>query len=455
MDQSDASTNARHAARAGPLPDDENPKLARLAKELNLPPRKLRLLIRLGRTAGELAGFDEPHGANEPPDPEPWPEPVRAGELLGRITHAIAFHVAMDRRLALVAALWAMHTHIAGQFSRTPRLVIHSGRVASGKTTLLSVLSSLVLRPLTICVATPKSLLHSLRRRPTLLLDDASALLQGNREMRALIRNGCCRAGPRLLRMNSGLAEQIDLFTPIALALDGDIPPMLAGRALGIPLEPLKYGETAGPLDAAATGNLLEMRRMIARWAQDRDDVPADAAAPECRDPNWRPVLAIAAEIGPEWRGRAGDAMKLIRGVSATSELERLLTDVHTVVDEIRVGNRWVRGRDGKLIADHDRIRSIDLTEQLCVLQSCRWREHGKIGQPITPNALARILAGADIRPAMFRFHTGDEPGYLIQRSRISLLPIRAGLRALPAIQPAGGSGVMFTGGYTVVQLCS
>ena len=400
-----------------PLPDENDPGLLRLASELHLPVQKLRQLIQFGRAASKLAGIGEPETAKHRPnrhDPEPWPEPVNAGELLGRITHAIGFHVVMDRNLALLAALWAMHTHIAGQFGRTPRLVIHSGRVPSGKTTLLSVLSRLVLRPLTICAATPKSLLYSLKHRPTLLIDDASDLLHGNTQVRALIRNGCCREGPRLLRISrSGLAEQLDLFTPVALALDGDIPPMLSGRALGIPLEPLKYGESPGPLDSAATENLLEMRRMIARWAEDRDDAPADAAAPppQCRDPNWLPLLAVAGEIGPEWASRASDAMKLARGVSATSELERLLADLRAIVDGIRSGKQSLRGRDGKPIADHDRIRSIDLIEQLCILEHCRWSEHGKNGQPITPHALARILADANIHPAMLRFHTGDENG--------------------------------------------
>ena len=408
MDQPDTTTEL--------LPDEDDPALLRLAQDLNIPPRKLRLMIEFGHAADELAGIDEPDIAEHRPniqDTELWPEPVRAAELLGRITHAISYYVVMDRHLALVAALWAMHTHIAGEFGRTPRLVIHSGRVASGKTTLLSVLSCLVLRPLTICAATPKSLLHSLKRRPTLLIDDASALLRGIAQIRPLIRNGCCREGPRLLRMNPfGLAEQVDLFTPLALALDGDIPPMLSGRALALPLEPLQYGESAGTLDAAATENLLEMRRMIARWAQDRDDAPADAAPPpQCKDPNWLPLLTVASEIGPEWASRTSDAMELVRGVSATSELERLLADLRIIVGEIRSGQVLLHGRDGKPIGDHDRIRSIDLIEQLCILQHCRWSEYGKNGQPITPHALARILADANIRPAVMRFHTGDENG--------------------------------------------
>ena len=72
---------------------------------------------------------------------------------------------------------------------------------------------------------------------------------------------------------------------------------------------------------------------MIARWAEDRDEAPADAAAPpQCRDPNWLPLLAVAGEIGPEWASRTSDAMKLARGVSATSELERLLADLRIIV---------------------------------------------------------------------------------------------------------------------------
>ncbi|HEX5278449.1 MAG TPA: DUF3631 domain-containing protein [Micropepsaceae bacterium] len=419
MDQPDTST---------PPPDLEDEEsadeaeFAELAQSLDVTPEELQQMMEEDDD-GELSGLEIPGKSAAPhrpsrrvsfPTPEPWPEPVDAGELLDRVTRAIAFHVHMDGHLALVAALWAMHTHVLAQVTRTPRLVIYSGCIASGKTTLLSVLSCLVFRPLTICAAKSNSLIEAVSHRPTLLIDDAAALLQGNPDARALIRNGCCRSGARLLRMRRGSQpEAIDLFTPIAVAFDGDIPPVFAGRAIGIPLEPLPFGKTAGPLSPEARDNLSQIGRMIARWAADH--APANlapvvhGAKGECHDPNWQPLLAIAAAIGDEWKTRAIEAMKCVRGVSATSELERLLADIRPVIHDVRAGNCPFTGPDRKPIRDADRVRSIDLIDQLCSAQSSRWGEHGRNGQPVTPQALARILANANIRPGMLRFHTGDD----------------------------------------------
>lgn len=437
MDQPETATSE--------LPEDAGPEavraeanrvLDRVAQRLGLAPQKLRQLIEEGRV-GEFLGWrspGEPDPSYSPPEydlsgpagftgPEPWHEPVEAGMLLRRVCHAIAFHINMDPLLVLTVALWAMHTHRADELTKTPRLVIHSGRVASGKTTLLFILSCLVHRPLTICAAQPGSLLAAISQRPTLLIDDAAALLQSSREARVLIRNGCCRSAGRLLCLAPGSRgrpsaakaprpQAVELFTPIAVALDGDVPPVFAGRAIGIPLEPLPFNRAPRPLTPEAIDNFSEMGRMIARWAKDEDDAPADGdEIPGCRDPNWRPLLAIAAAIGDEWTVRTTEAMKRVRTVSGTSELERLLSDIRTIIRDFRAGRCRLTGPDRKNIGDYDRIRSIDLIQQLCTTESARWSEHGPTGQPITPHALARILAAADIRPGMLRFHTGDENG--------------------------------------------
>ena len=321
---------------------EANRALDDIAKRLGLSPRQLRRMIEQGRTREILALANQ----GLPPElcdpsagiatgPEPWPEPVRGSDVLARMTNAIAFHVHMDPYLALTAALWAMHTHDPERFERTPRLVIHSGRVTSGKTTLLSVLACLVCRPLKICAAKSDSLIDALADRPTLLIDDAAALLQGNRDARTVIRNGCCRSGAQLLRKTRMRRPQaIDLFTPMAVAIDGDIPPMFAGRSIGIPLEPMRFGQSAGPLSPEALDNLSGMGRMAARWAADtEDDPPPDAATlAHGDDPNWQPLIAIAAAIGDEWLGRTIEAMRRARDVSATSELERLLRDIRKII---------------------------------------------------------------------------------------------------------------------------
>jgi hypothetical protein len=207
--------------------------------------------------------------------------------------------------------------------------------------------------------------------------------------------------------------QAVDLFTPISIAIDGDIPPVFAGRSIGIPLEPLKCDEAAGPLTPEAIDNLSEMGRMAARWAIDTaNDPPPDAAAlAECRDPNWLPLFSIAASIGDECKTRVIEAMKRVPSLSGTAELERLLSDIRTVMRDIRDRRRLFLGPNKKPIGDHDRIRSADLLKDLHSHEDGRWREYGRNGQPITPHALAQILSDAKIRPGMLTFHTSDENG--------------------------------------------
>ncbi|HEX5281594.1 MAG TPA: DUF3631 domain-containing protein [Micropepsaceae bacterium] len=422
MDLPDTATpSSRKTDDAESARREANRALDDIAKRLGVSPQKLRRMIEQGRKREILALANrglppelcDPSANIDLTPPRPWPEPVLGSELLRRMSHAIAFHVHMDPYLALTAALWAMHTHDPERFERTPRLVIHSGRVTSGKTTLLSVLACLVSRPLKICAAKPDALIDALADRPTLLIDDAAALLQGNRDARTVIRNGCCRSGAQLLRKGRARPQAIDLFTPMVVAFDGDIPPVFAGRSIGIPLEPMRFGQSAGPLSPEALDNLSEMGRMAARWAADTEDDPPPEAATLAHgdDPNWQPLIAIAAAIGDEWLGRTIEAMRRARDVSATSELERLLRDIRKIIPEHRAGRRPFTGPDGKQIGDYDRIRSIDLIEALCSMEHCRWAEHGRNGQPITPHSLARILANAHIRPGLLRFHTGDENG--------------------------------------------
>ena len=212
-------------------------------------------------------------------NPEPWAEPVPASALLQDLTTTITDYVAMPGPLALAVSLWAMHTHILDVCETTPRLVITSSQPACGKSALLNLLSQLVARPLDLCDADCRGILWSLGYRPTLLIDDPSALFAG-KEMRAVLRNGRRRKGGCFIRRVDTYVRRIDIFTAAAIAVDGNIAPMLRDRCIEICLDPLKPGETVQRIGSAPDEVLSLLARRMHRWAADTMVTLREADAP-------------------------------------------------------------------------------------------------------------------------------------------------------------------------------
>jgi hypothetical protein len=346
-------------------------------------------------------------------NPEPWAEPVPASALLQDLTTTITNYVAMPEPLALAVSLWAMHTHILDVCETTPRLVITSSQRACGKSALLNLLSQLVARPLDFCGADCRGILWSLGYWPTLLMDDPSVLLAG-REMRAVLRNGRRRKGGCFIRRVDRNVRRIDIFTAAAIAVDGNIPPMLGERCIEICLDPLKPGETVQRIGSAPDERLSLLARRMHRWAADTMATlrEADASRAAMRDEHWAPLLMIAAVAGPEWEERARAAMQLLRPKAATHPLEMLLADIQVLLQQHWAGELVLPSvNGGKPVTDRDRIRSADLARLLGSMEGQPWCEWGKTAQPITPHTVARILSQAHIRPAPLRFHTGDNNG--------------------------------------------
>lgn len=366
------------------------------------------------------------HPRLQPEDIDPWPEPVSPTSLLCSLITAIRGHVAMDDHSALAVALWAMHTHVHESFSVTPRLLIRSNVSRCGKTALLAVLSHIVPRPLDICAGSPSAILWSLGYRPVLLIDNGAQFIAGGRDLRALLHNGCQRAASRLLRSVQGLASDMALFTPAAVTVEGQMPRVLAGRSIEILLEPLTSEEKILRLRSTHAAALQDLGRMLARWAADCSDElrTRNDAVEFPEDENWLPLLLIAAGAGSEWEARTRAAMQALRGNSEDAHLHNLLRDIRAIVEDRRAGQLQLPAPNGKLIANRDRIRSADIARLLGEMEGRPWHEWGRSAQPITPHALARLLAQANIHPLRTRFQTADqngpgpdlnERGYLLQ----------------------------------------
>lgn len=371
----------------------------------------------------ELGADPEMHGLGKAPttvfrqpakvafaSPDPWPEPVTAGELLPALIAAIRVHMSISEHGALLAALWIVHTHALDAFDTSPRLVIRSAHPACGKSRLILILSHLVAKPLQLCAAAPRALQDTLGFTPALLIDDAASLLR-NPAISTILRNGRQRIAAYLLRSDGKGPQSLPIFTPAAVAIHGKMPAVLAGRSIELRLEPKKPRDAIRPIGAAA--ELKTLCRMAARWAQEntprlreRQDEWTSGS-----DENWTPLRLIAADAGGEWDKRVSELIAHSRA-EAGSPLQLLLADIREILRQRNAGEIILTGPNGAWLIDRDRIRSSDLARLLAGLEGQPWNEWGRTASAITPHGLAIILADANVRPVNLRFNLRDQIGH-------------------------------------------
>ncbi len=165
--------------------------------------------------------------------------------------------------------------------------------------------------------------------------------------------------------------------------------------------------ERVGRLRIDSSDGLNEVARRAARWAVDNQSAlhEADPNTPDALHDraadNWRPLLAVADRVGGEWPVRARTiAQQLSTGDPGedSSAGTQLLADIRSIFAERNI----------------DRIRSPELCEVLGRMEERPWPEW-RNGRPITPRAVARLLAGFSIKKQTYRIdaHTTAK-GYLL-----------------------------------------
>ncbi len=82
------------------------------------------------------------------PEIEPWPEPVNGELLLNELLAIINRFVVLPKCAGETLALWTLHTYAFHLRDVSTYLGIESPEKRCGKTTLLTVLSELVNRPI-------------------------------------------------------------------------------------------------------------------------------------------------------------------------------------------------------------------------------------------------------------------------------------------------------------------
>ncbi|MCM5570055.1 DUF3631 domain-containing protein [Burkholderiaceae bacterium FT117] len=349
-------------------------------------------------------------------DPELWPESVDGAVLLDEITSIFSRYVSLPRHGDVVLALWVLFTYVIDSATHAPLLVLTSPVKRCGKSRTFDVLARLVRRPLPTSNVTVAALFRVIEQHmPTVLLDELDALLEGDKtgELRGLVNAGHSRTAAYVLRTVGDEHETraFNVWSPKALALIGDLArkwSTVADRAVAIRMQrkPANCRLPRLPRDDAAFGDL---RRRIARWADDQADWLRDAEPPlpdslnDRAADNWHILVAIADAAGGHWPAAARAAALALSAqessVNATDEGAgvRLLADIRDIFMRLGI----------------DRIRSESLTHELAEIDDPEapwsdWNSRTRVvAHGIDARQVARQLAPFGIRPRSIRLVPG------------------------------------------------
>ena len=327
----------------------------------------------------------------------PWNEPVDLGQVLTQIEARIQEHMVMDADSITAVTLWTAYTYVCDRFTVSPYLAIMSPTKRCGKTTLVSMLEQLVRRPLPTANATPAVIFRAIEQwHPTLLMDEAETYVKGKDELRGILNSGHTRSTAFVLRTvgEDYVPTKFSTWTPKAFALIGKLPTTLEDRSVLIRLRRKLASDSVMRFSThSPSAEALGLRRRLVRWsadctigmAGDPPEVPSglnDRAAD-----NWRPLLAIARDAGPEWLAKATAAALSTSLASEDDEDEAtmLLHDLRSLFE-----------RMGPTLSTETIIGA------LIAMEERPWMDY-RFGKALTARQLAQLLDGFEVKPKKIR----------------------------------------------------
>jgi putative DNA primase/helicase len=339
---------------------------------------------------------------------EPWPNPVDIHNLVIRIAKRLSRHVVMSRESIRTAALWIVFAWVHDAAVHSPILIVTSPAPDCGKSTLLALIGFMVPRGHVFVEISPAVLYRMIERwHPTLIVDEADHAFKENPDLRAVINAGwTLGVGVPRCHPDTHEPEFFDTFGPKAIGLKGlKIPDTTLSRGIVIDMERKLATDKAEGFKHIDDEDLAELRRRLARWAQDNVGALRDAE-PEAPEgfanrlaDNWHLMLAIADRAGLGKEARQSAIALSQRSDEATLSIE-LLVDCHKLMTERGVA----------------RIKSAELVNGLTPMEDRPWIEMPWTGKPITQPQLARLLKCFKIKPKPMRIDADDRArGYELE----------------------------------------
>lgn len=319
--------------------------------------------------------------------PEPWAEPVTGVDIADDLVSIVDRHVAIKEAQARAIALWIFLTYLDDVVDCLPILAILSPEKRCGKTTLLSLLTKLVSRPMPAASISTAAIYRVIERlHPVLLIDEVDLWIKSNDEARGILNSGHTRSAAYVVRCNadSNEPERFSTWAPKVLSAIGELPDTLTDRSITIKLERRNSKQTITKLRDADPAQFMQMRQKLVRWALDNRDVVANSrpAIPahlnDRQSDNWDALLAISDLLGGNW---SQDARTTALSLSDADDVETtttlLLSKIREVFDDFP--------------GDKDFGPTDRLIKCLNEDKEAPWADWSH-GNGITPHRLAKLL---------------------------------------------------------------
>ena len=345
------------------------------------------------------------------PERRPHSDSADLATVLDAIVTLMHRYLAISQEQGWAVALWISMTYFMQVIKVAPLLIITAPERACGKSVLLTFVSNLVEKPLSVANMSAAFLYRAIELyAPTLLIDEADMFARQNDELKGLINAGHTPSSAfvgRIVKLGEALVPQLfSVWCAKALAgiqLERYLPDSTISRALLIILRRKLAGEQIERLRHADQGEFDELASKLARCAQDLAEQVANARPemPEQLDDraqdNWEPLFAIAYCAGAEWVERARAAALAISApdLSPQNLGNELLADIKSILDS-------------KMVA---RISTADLLTALTDDPEAPWATYNR-GKPLTPRQLSRMLKAYEVHSKTVRFGSSTPKGF-------------------------------------------
>lgn len=347
----------------------------------------------------------------------PWESPVDGAALFDEIEETLKRFMIMPDHAAAAIVLWVAFSHSIDFFRVSPILAITSPEMRCGKTTLLSIITQLVPKPLASSNISGPALFRSIEKwSPTLIVDEADSFLRDDEALRGIFNSGHTRTTAYVIRTVGDDHEprRFRTWGAKAVALIGKLPATMTDRSVVIPLQ-RKSKERIERLREGHSVLFSILRRKLSRWVQDNSSKlkEANPEVPEnlndrAQD-NWRPLLTIADAAGEIWQEKARRTAEKLSGEIGGGGLGvQLLADIREVISGKYEADQFIHSS----MANEEKFFSSVLLEEVLKLEERPWAEAYK-GKGLTVNRMAHLLEPYGIRSQQIRIGSASKKGYL------------------------------------------